>query len=189
MVQLSHSYTTTGKKHSFDYTDLCWQMMSLLFNILSRFVMFFFSKEQRSFNFMAAVIVPYLITRKLLLISSELADSHILSPALVAHPRVPTLWWKVQSSPFWHWRKFPLLTGFWMTHLDKVRKRWRWSRNTHQHINISRTEVNRETTVVFAQYIVVMVWSMGQTDWKHLTSVTWISCSPDVMETHSFTKY
>ena len=36
---------------------------------------------------MAAVIVSYLITtRKLLLISSELADSHILSPALVAHP-------------------------------------------------------------------------------------------------------
>ena len=41
---------------------------------------------------MAAVIVSYLITtRKLLLISSELADSHILSLALVAHPQVPTL--------------------------------------------------------------------------------------------------
>ena len=25
MVQLSHPYMTTGKKHSFDYTDLCWQ--------------------------------------------------------------------------------------------------------------------------------------------------------------------
>ena len=25
MVQLSHPYITTGKKHSFDYTDLCWQ--------------------------------------------------------------------------------------------------------------------------------------------------------------------
>ena len=25
MVQLSHPYTTTGKKHSFDSTDLCWQ--------------------------------------------------------------------------------------------------------------------------------------------------------------------
>ena len=25
MVQLSHLYMTTGKKHSFDYTDLCWQ--------------------------------------------------------------------------------------------------------------------------------------------------------------------
>ena len=25
MVQLSHLYMITGKKHSFDYTDLCWQ--------------------------------------------------------------------------------------------------------------------------------------------------------------------
>ena len=25
MVQLSHSYMTTGKNHSFDYMDLCWQ--------------------------------------------------------------------------------------------------------------------------------------------------------------------
>ena len=25
MVQLSHPYVTTGKNHSFDYTDLCWQ--------------------------------------------------------------------------------------------------------------------------------------------------------------------
>ena len=25
IVQLSHPYMTTGKKHSFDYTDLCWQ--------------------------------------------------------------------------------------------------------------------------------------------------------------------
>jgi len=25
MVQLSHPYMTTGKIHSFDYTDLCWQ--------------------------------------------------------------------------------------------------------------------------------------------------------------------
>ena len=28
-----HDY---GKNHSFDYTDLCWQMMSLFFNMLSR---------------------------------------------------------------------------------------------------------------------------------------------------------
>ena len=25
MVQLSHPYMTTGKNHSFDYTDICWQ--------------------------------------------------------------------------------------------------------------------------------------------------------------------
>ena len=26
IVQLSHPYMTTGKNHSFDYTDLCWQI-------------------------------------------------------------------------------------------------------------------------------------------------------------------
>ena len=33
MVQISHPYMTT-EKHSFDYIDLCWQVMSLLFNML-----------------------------------------------------------------------------------------------------------------------------------------------------------
>ena len=37
-VQLSHLYMTTGKNHSFDYLDLCWEVGSLLFNILFRFV-------------------------------------------------------------------------------------------------------------------------------------------------------
>ena len=35
MVWLSHPYMTTGKNHNFDYTDLCWQVMSLLLNMLS----------------------------------------------------------------------------------------------------------------------------------------------------------
>ena len=36
-IQLSHPYMTTGKKHSFDYTDLCWQSdgMILVFWMLS----------------------------------------------------------------------------------------------------------------------------------------------------------
>ena len=36
MVQLSHPYY--WMHHSFDYMDLCWQSISLLFNMLSRFV-------------------------------------------------------------------------------------------------------------------------------------------------------
>ena len=44
------------KNHSFDYTDLCQQSMSLLFNKLSRFVSFS-SKEQISFNFTATVTI------------------------------------------------------------------------------------------------------------------------------------
>ena len=42
----SHPYMTTGKIHIFDHMDLCWQSMSLLFNMLSRFVIPLFSKEQ-----------------------------------------------------------------------------------------------------------------------------------------------
>ena len=41
MVQLSHLYITTGKNHSFDYVDLCWEVISLLFNTLFRFVIAF----------------------------------------------------------------------------------------------------------------------------------------------------
>ena len=42
------------KNHSFDYTDLCCQSNSLLFNMLSRLVIAFF-QAQASFNFKAAV--------------------------------------------------------------------------------------------------------------------------------------
>ena len=42
MVQLSHSYITTGKSHSF---DLCRKVMSLLFNTQSRFLWCSDSKE------------------------------------------------------------------------------------------------------------------------------------------------
>ena len=42
MVQFSHPYMTTGKKHSFDCTDIVGKVMSLLFNMQSRFVKAFF---------------------------------------------------------------------------------------------------------------------------------------------------
>ena len=47
MVQLSyppiHDY---WKNHSFDYTDFCWQVMSLVFNTLSRFVIAFLRRNK-----------------------------------------------------------------------------------------------------------------------------------------------
>ena len=43
------------KNHSFDNRDLVSKVMSLLFNMLSRFVISFSSKEQASFNYMAPV--------------------------------------------------------------------------------------------------------------------------------------
>ena len=49
MAQLSHLYMTTKKKkrHSFDYMDLNWQVMCLLFNTLSRFVIAFLPRSRK----------------------------------------------------------------------------------------------------------------------------------------------
>ena len=46
MVQLSHLYMTTGKNHSFDYTDLVGKVRSLLFNMLSRIVIAFLPRNK-----------------------------------------------------------------------------------------------------------------------------------------------
>ena len=46
------SICDSWKNHSFDYTDLCRKVMSLLFNTHS-----FSSKEQASFNFLAIITI------------------------------------------------------------------------------------------------------------------------------------
>ena len=43
MIQFFHGY---WKNHSFDYMDLCQQSMSLLLNILSRFIIAFLSRSK-----------------------------------------------------------------------------------------------------------------------------------------------
>ena len=57
MVQLSHPYVTTGKTIALTKQTFVGKVMSLLFNVLSRFVITFSSKDQVSFNFMAAVTI------------------------------------------------------------------------------------------------------------------------------------
>ena len=58
IVQLSHPYMTTGKNIALTRQTFVAKVMSLLFNMLSRFIItFFFYKEQASFNFMAAVTI------------------------------------------------------------------------------------------------------------------------------------
>ena len=57
MVQLSHPYMTTGKTIACTRWTFVGKVMSLPFNMLSRLVIFFFSKEQASFNFMAAITI------------------------------------------------------------------------------------------------------------------------------------
>ena len=55
MVQLSHPYMTTGKTIALTIRTFVGKVISLLFNMLSRFVDSFYSKEQESCNFVAAV--------------------------------------------------------------------------------------------------------------------------------------
>ena len=57
MVQLSHLYMTTGKIIALTGWIFVDKVMSLLINNASRFVHSSPSKEQASFNFMAAVIL------------------------------------------------------------------------------------------------------------------------------------
>ena len=57
MVQLSHPYRITGKNISLTVWTFVGKVMFLLFSMLSMFVIAFLSKEQESFNFMAAVTV------------------------------------------------------------------------------------------------------------------------------------
>ena len=57
MVQLTHPYMTTGKTVTLTRWTFIGKVMSLLYNMLSRPVKAFSSKEQASFNFMAAVTI------------------------------------------------------------------------------------------------------------------------------------
>ena len=57
MVLLSHLYMTTLKTiASFDQTDLCQQIVSLIFNMLSRFVIAFLPRSKH-LNFMVTIII------------------------------------------------------------------------------------------------------------------------------------
>ena len=60
VLRFLHSPTLTfthdhWKNHSLDQTDLCWQSMSLLLNMLSRLVITFLPRSKASFNFMAEI--------------------------------------------------------------------------------------------------------------------------------------
>ena len=57
IVQLSHPYMTTGKNIALMRQTFVDKVMSLLFNMLSRLGHNFPSKEQVSFNFMAAITI------------------------------------------------------------------------------------------------------------------------------------
>ena len=51
------------KNYSFDYMDLCWQVMSLLFNILSRFVIVFLPRSKHLWLFCLLSLDIFTITQ------------------------------------------------------------------------------------------------------------------------------
>ena len=55
-VQLSHPYMTTGKTIALTRRTVVGKLMSLLFNMLSRLVITYLSRN-KSFNFMAAITI------------------------------------------------------------------------------------------------------------------------------------
>ena len=57
MVQLSYPHMTTGKTIALTIETLVDKVISLLFNMLSQFVVAVFSEEQASFNFVTAVTI------------------------------------------------------------------------------------------------------------------------------------
>ena len=57
MVQLSHQYMTTGKNIALTIQTFFSKVISLLFNILYRFVIALLPKSKCLFNFMAAVVI------------------------------------------------------------------------------------------------------------------------------------
>ena len=57
MTQLSHPYMTTGKIIAFDSTDLCRQSNDSAFQYADEVGHNFSSKEQATFNFLAAVTI------------------------------------------------------------------------------------------------------------------------------------
>ena len=60
MVQLSHPYMTKGKTIALTIRTFVGKAMSLLFNMLSRFVIDFLPRSQVSFNFTAAATMFFL---------------------------------------------------------------------------------------------------------------------------------
>ena len=73
MVQLLHLYVTTGKAVALTIQNFVSKVLSLLYNLLSRFVIALSSKEQASFNFTAAVTIRFRICNNL--VKSEATDS------------------------------------------------------------------------------------------------------------------
>ena len=65
MGQLSHPYMTTGKSHSFNYTNLSWQSnLSLFFNVLFSFLIAFLTRSK-------CLLISWLQSRSTVILEPE----------------------------------------------------------------------------------------------------------------------
>ena len=106
MVQLSHSYMTTGKTIALTIWTFVSKVMSLLFNTLSWFFIAFSSKEQEPFNFMAAfelwywrrlLRVPWTVRRSNQSILKEINPEYSLEGLMLKFQCFGHLMWRVDS--------------------------------------------------------------------------------------------
>ena len=136
-VQLSHPYMTTGKTIALTRWTFVGQVMSLLFNMLSKLVIAFLSRS-KSFNFMAAVTICKITicsdwfaaadaTAKSLQSCLTLCDPRDSSPPGFPVPGIlqaRTLEWVAISSPM------------------HENEKWKWSRSV---VSDSSDPMNRST--------------------------------------------
>ena len=100
IVQLSHPCMTTGKTTALIRRTFVDKVMSLLFNMLSRFVIAFPFKEQKSFNFMAAVTIysDFGAQENKVCHCFHCFPIYLISPAyMIKEPLVSMAKWKVSE--------------------------------------------------------------------------------------------
>ena len=75
IVQLSHPHVTTGKKALTRYLDLCWQIMFLLFKMLSRVVITFLPRSK-------CLLISWLQSPSAVILESKKIKSVTVSPSI-----------------------------------------------------------------------------------------------------------
>ena len=93
-VQLSYYW----KNHSFDYADLCCKAMSLLFKILSRFVIAFLPRSKHLLtSWVQSLFTVILVTKKIKSATVSIFSSSTCHEAMgppTNHPTYsPSIWW------------------------------------------------------------------------------------------------
>ena len=106
MIQLLTSIHDYWKNHSFDYTDICWQLMSLLFNMLSRLVIAFLPRSK-------CLLISWLQSPSALILEPKKIKSvtvSIVSPSICLEVMGPDaiilLFWMLSFKPTFSFSSF-----------------------------------------------------------------------------------